>query len=113
VPDLGSIASVTLSITVDVGSLSKPCLIWIDESPIDAALVGVSVDGDDDGTLPLDTLRRPDPIAGMPDAAGRLHELRGCSTRKASAASASRAAISSSGSSGAMNSRNTAALLPG
>jgi hypothetical protein len=57
-------------------TLSKPCLIWIDESPIDAALVGVSGDGDDDRTLPLDTLRRPDPIAGKPDAAGRLHELR-------------------------------------
>jgi hypothetical protein len=58
-------------------ALSKPCLIWIDESPIDAALVGVGGDGDDDRTLPLDTLRRPDPIAGKPDAAGRLHELRG------------------------------------
>src|SRR4029077_15267108 len=50
-------------------ALSKPCLIWIDESPIDAALVGVG--GDDDRTLLLDTLRRPDPIAGKPDAANR------------------------------------------
>ena len=41
-------------------ALSKPCLIWIDESPIDAALVGVSGDGDDDRTLPLDTPPRSD-----------------------------------------------------
>jgi hypothetical protein len=36
-----------------------------------------------------------------------------CSTRKASAASASRAGMSSSGSSDTMNSRNTVALLTG
>ena len=58
--------------------LAKPCLVWIDESPIDSALVGVAADDDDDDrVLPLDTLRRPDPIAAKPDAADRLHELRG------------------------------------
>ena len=59
--------------------LSKPWLIWIDESPIDDSLVGVgTTDNEDaDRPLPLDTLRRHDPIAGKPVAADRLHELRG------------------------------------
>jgi hypothetical protein len=58
--------------------LAKPCLIWIDETPIDAALVGTSADDDDDSRgLPLDTLRRRDPVADKPVAADRLHELRG------------------------------------
>jgi hypothetical protein len=57
--------------------LAKPCLIWIDETPIDAALVGVTADDDDARALPFATLRRCDPIAGKPVAADRLQELRG------------------------------------
>jgi len=42
------------------------------------ALVGVGgEDEDNDRALPLDALRRRDPIAGKPDTADRLHELRG------------------------------------
>jgi hypothetical protein len=58
--------------------LAKPCLIWIDETPVDAALVGITADDDDNArVLPLDTLRRRDPIADKPTATDRLLELRG------------------------------------
>ena len=57
--------------------LAKPCLIWIDETPINSALIGITADDDDNAcALPLDTLRRRDPIVGKPVAADRLHELR-------------------------------------
>ena len=57
--------------------LAKPCLIWIDETPVDAALVGITADDDEDArALPLDALRRRDPIADKPDVADRLHDLR-------------------------------------
>jgi hypothetical protein len=46
--------------------LAKPCLIWIDETPIDSALVGVDSDEEDDRALPLAALRRCDPITGQP-----------------------------------------------
>jgi hypothetical protein len=55
--------------------MSKPLLVWVDESPVDAALIGTAED-DDAPALPLAALRRHDRIAGKPAAADRLSELR-------------------------------------
>jgi hypothetical protein len=57
-------------------ALRHAALLWIDETPTAAALIGTGPD-DDAPSLPLDVLRRLDPIAGKPDAADRLHDLRG------------------------------------
>jgi hypothetical protein len=52
-------------------------LIWVDETPVDAALVSIDENSDENRALPLNALGRRDPIPGKPEAGDRLHELRG------------------------------------